>query len=50
MAESESSLPSQVHFGQVVAQNQVGLALQRQLERGRGHVGVAVAVAPDPLA
>ncbi|MDT4852307.1 hypothetical protein FQZ97_865320 [compost metagenome] len=34
----------------MVAQHQIGLAVQRQLQRLRGHVGVAVAVAAAPLA
>ena len=39
-----------VHLGQVVAQCQFALALERVLQRLRGDVRIAVAVAADPLA
>ncbi|MPM74813.1 hypothetical protein SDC9_121802 [bioreactor metagenome] len=39
-----------MHLGQIVAQGHVGLALQCQRERGGADVGVAVAVAANPLA
>jgi hypothetical protein len=39
-----------MHFGQVVAQRQFGLAAQRVVEGFGRDVGIAVAVAPDPLA
>ena len=39
-----------VHFGQVVAQHQLALPGQRLAQRRGGDVGVAVAVAADPVA
>ena len=47
----QRQLAAQVmHFGQVVAQRHIALAGQGVLQRLRGHIGVAVAVATDPLA
>ncbi|MNV97932.1 hypothetical protein D3C71_1931190 [compost metagenome] len=39
-----------MHLGQVVAQGHLGLTAQGVLQGLRGDVGVAVAVAADPLA
>ena len=50
MAETDSSRAQQVHLREVVAQDHVGLAVQGEFQRGRGDVGVAIAVAADPLA
>ncbi|MNV69449.1 hypothetical protein D3C71_1623600 [compost metagenome] len=38
-----------MHFGQVVAQHDFGLAAHGQGQGGGAHVGIAIAVAADPL-
>ena len=40
----------EMHFAQMVAQHGLALATQGQLQRGGGHVGIAIAVAADPVA